>query len=491
MGFKVDSSFIRFLTMGARGVQKVCEELRNMGFEPIELERYCGSNKIWATKVKRLRVPDLLCVKTGLRLEVRAKSDLKIKMSDAPNNPDRVWDAGLQDNDIVALIACEEGDDGPEPAEKAVYFSVKSLRGSVHFSKLGAPKSASEGAERDRTWPATVPSRPGVVNYVSDQKIKVTMGGDNQPERNQTYTLNGKTPYVVPGDRFEAKSSILAGAPDEMADISAYLTMQYDPLRDLDSEIDMSRYAAAKALRFRLDLHAHARLPLEERLDTEPDLRIRLEMAGTLVALNSAKGKNYLTSFIEEEGHVDLTMEAIFILTELATPFAKEELHKIASVDRFKGDERRQAAIWGLGKSGLKAYDLLLPFIGDEDENTAFHAIAAFGPDTPNEDIEKLITNLNAGDPVFAPASNLALRIIGSESALKLLVAAVDNDSNVSDWILATIGQFPPQIVKDCLVNNPVVYDRIAPMLLVSKGANWLSSDDAVENMNFLLKQNI
>ena len=79
MGFKVDSSFLRFLTMGARGVHRVSDELRSFGFEPIELERYCGSNKIWATKVKRLRLPDLLCVKTGLRLEVRAKSDLKIR----------------------------------------------------------------------------------------------------------------------------------------------------------------------------------------------------------------------------------------------------------------------------------------------------------------------------------------------------------------------------------------------------------------------------
>ena len=32
-----------------------------------KLERYSRSNKIWSTKVKRLRLPDLLCVRTGLR----------------------------------------------------------------------------------------------------------------------------------------------------------------------------------------------------------------------------------------------------------------------------------------------------------------------------------------------------------------------------------------------------------------------------------------
>ena len=158
MGFKVDSSFLKFLTMGALGVRHVAAKLRAQGFEPIELERYGSSNKIWSTKVKRLRLPDLLCVRTGTRFEVRAKSELRIRMSDAPDNPDRVWDAGLRNEDIVALIACTDNGNGPVPAEKPVYFSVRDLRESVGSSRLGSPKSASEGAERDREWPATVPT---------------------------------------------------------------------------------------------------------------------------------------------------------------------------------------------------------------------------------------------------------------------------------------------------------------------------------------------
>ena len=94
MGFKDDTSFLRFLSMGAAGARQAIIYLRSKGFEPIELERYCTSNKIWATKVKRLRLPDLLCVRTGMRVEVRAKSDLRIRMSDAPTRPDRRWDGG-------------------------------------------------------------------------------------------------------------------------------------------------------------------------------------------------------------------------------------------------------------------------------------------------------------------------------------------------------------------------------------------------------------
>ena len=118
MGFKADTSFLRFLTMGAVGVRATMAQLHADGFEPIELERYCTSNKIWATKVKRLRLPDVLCVRTGLRIEVRAKSDLKVRMSDAPTNPDRRWDVGLRDDDVVGFVACEGGG-GAGPGRRA------------------------------------------------------------------------------------------------------------------------------------------------------------------------------------------------------------------------------------------------------------------------------------------------------------------------------------------------------------------------------------
>jgi hypothetical protein len=87
VGFKANTSFLRFVTMGARGVHHMMKQLRALGFEPIELERYSGSNKIWTTKIKRLRLADILCVRTGLRVEVRCKSDLKIKMSDPFPSP--------------------------------------------------------------------------------------------------------------------------------------------------------------------------------------------------------------------------------------------------------------------------------------------------------------------------------------------------------------------------------------------------------------------
>ncbi len=175
-------------------------------------------------------------------------------MSDAPDNPEGVWDAGLRNEDIVALIACSDIGDGPVPAENPVYFSVRDLRDTVDASRLGPPKSASEGAERDREWPATVPSRPGTVESVTAERIVVMMEGDGAPARRQTYALNGKHAYVAAGDGFQGGSSIIAGVPRSQANLAVARANVYDPLPHIQSNSSLDRYAAVKALRFRTDL---------------------------------------------------------------------------------------------------------------------------------------------------------------------------------------------------------------------------------------------
>lgn len=490
MGFKVDSSFLRFLTMGALGSRQVIAELRGYGYEPIELERYCTSNKIWATKVKRLRLPDLLCVRTGMRFEVRAKSNLMIRMSDAPNNPDRVWDAGLRDSDIIALIACSDTGSGPVPARNAEYFTVDTLRASVRDTKLGPPKSASEGAERDRTWPTTVPKRSGRVIGVSKDKIKTVMEGDGQPSRAQTFTLKGKTPYVTLGDQFNANTDIIAGAPPHKADLQTPLRETYDPLASLSSANAVDRYAAVKAILHRKDLHSRANAPLENLLQQETDNRVALEAAGTGAALGLSSGQDRIVQHLHDGEQIDLSMEAILILTEIGNAFARDCLISIASDRSLVGDERRQAAIWGLGRAGLASYVDLLPFIAGTEENVAYHAIAAFGPDTPPQVISSLIEILLEGEKSRAPAASEALRVIGSDAALSELVSTANKGADSLGWVTATIGRFPPNRVR-AILQGSVLLEQLSPMLLVAEGANWLSNSEAINDLQFLLKQNL
>jgi hypothetical protein len=349
MGFKDDTSFLRFLSMGAAGARQAIIYLRSKGFEPIELERYCTSNKIWATKVKRLRLPDLLCVRTGMRVEVRAKSDLRIRMSDAPTRPDRRWDGGLRDDDLVALIACSEDNGTPVPAAKPVFFAIGDLRASVGTSKLGQAKSAAEGAERDRIWPSIVPSRSGVVQEVDAVRLRVLMDAESgrQP-RSQSYPLQKlkdaiglnenpserKTAYIGVGERFIGGASMLAGTPRQQARLKPYLQNAYDPLAELASPSDMDRYAAAKSLPYRSDVQGRL-AAIEQHLDVETEARVLLETAGAGTALGSQKSSDRLEGILWNHDRADLQMEVVLILTELRDANARGLLSRIATDRRF------------------------------------------------------------------------------------------------------------------------------------------------------------
>ena len=221
MALKTSDSFIRFVTMGAAGAHRAIEILRRHGHDPRELERYATCNKIWQTKIKRLRMPDLFCVRCGRRFEVRAKSKLEIKMSDSPTVSGREWDAGLRDEDVVLFVRCDGANEPPVAASHIEGFEVRELRATVTISQLGPPKSAGEGAERDRKWPAIIASAPGEVVEVSPRLVAKLDSG-----RRQTFQLVHRrsglplTTYSSIGHRFLAFDEILAGAPKARADLA-------------------------------------------------------------------------------------------------------------------------------------------------------------------------------------------------------------------------------------------------------------------------------
>lgn len=142
MGIKTDREFLRNISVGAVGARKIQEVLRGGSFRLIDTDRTALSPKIWQTKVKRLRVPDLLCLSSGVRIESRAKGKLGIIMSHSENTPGRQWDDGLRDTDIVACIRCyPEGDVGWRAATHVGLFSVGDLRATRKYAKLStAPR---------------------------------------------------------------------------------------------------------------------------------------------------------------------------------------------------------------------------------------------------------------------------------------------------------------------------------------------------------------
>ena len=216
MNFKADASFLDKITMGAIGARKIVEVLNQNGHEVIELERYSTRNKIWATKIKRLRLPDLICLKCGKRIEARAKNKLEIRMSDNENKPDRRWDVGLRDNDLIAFIRCNKTEDGWVPAQQINLFETASLRQSRDTSKLADRKSSNEGSEQYRIWPTVVPRNSGRVLAINalDDKLQIQVTYSN----GKKYTFSKKREkkyqaYCQVGDDFTDNDVIIAGTP--------------------------------------------------------------------------------------------------------------------------------------------------------------------------------------------------------------------------------------------------------------------------------------
>jgi hypothetical protein len=177
--FKTDESFLEKLAIGAIGARAVFGDLQRQGHKPIELERGSMDYKIWKSiKIKRLRVPDLLCLNCGTRVEARAKTQLEISMSHSLSDPERGWDKGLNDRDVVALSICTKTGEGPTDwkANPLIQFvSAASLRKAFAENQVVTekPKGAGEGFELRVTWPSAVASSDGVISALSAERLQL------------------------------------------------------------------------------------------------------------------------------------------------------------------------------------------------------------------------------------------------------------------------------------------------------------------------------
>ncbi len=439
MGFKEDADFARFVSMGAVATDAVRTDLKRYGHEAIELERYAMANKVWQTKVKRLRLPDLVCARCGLRIESRGKSQLAIVLSHS-DAEGRSWDGGgMRDSDLYAFVRLDLSDTPPH-ASQPVFFRTSDLRAAERWAKESNRKAISEGSELTLTWASWVPGKSGVFTSPDGQGRLICKWDDGS---GFTYWQWRNWPsrqlYLAPGDRIMANETMVAGIVTPPGNFTCPGT--WDLRVALSDPDPAERYAAAKVAGIlnRSDLAEE----LRRIAQGEADWRLRLEATASLARLDACWVRPIIQTATDPANSDEQRIEAVFALSEIPTDEAAGALAEIAAGDGEKPKELRAAAVWGLAQGVHPRPDLALLYAADTDEFVALHAIAGL-PSLPESLVPGLLDWLEQDDTHAAAAAQVLLR----NEAVRPLLTAVQIGGRGRLWALRALGDLSPELVQ-------------------------------------------
>ena len=352
--FKTDESFLEKLAIGAIGARAVFTDLQRQGHKPIELERGSMGYKIWKNiKIKRLRVPDLLCLNCGTRVEARAKTHLEISMSHSLSDSERGWDKGLNDRDVVALSICTKIGEGPTDWQAGLliqFVSAASLRKTFVENRVitEKPKGAGEGFELRVTWPSAVASSDGVVSAFTTERLQFKREPD---QRTISLSLNKKSvslqPLVQVGDKILAGQIIASVVPVTavLPCTGKFATSGFVEM--LASPAVADRYTAAKALSHLGDSAASTALT-QRMADDREHIYVRLEAAAGLARSGDAASMVFIQQTLQGQ-YLEHRLEAVIILGEIPTDESRQALTTVL-LDQAQHPEIRAGAAWALGE---------------------------------------------------------------------------------------------------------------------------------------------
>ncbi len=444
MGFKEDADFARFVSMGAIATDAVRRHLtEEHGHHMVELERYAMANKVWQTKVKRLRLPDLLCVRCGLRVESRGKSQLGIVLSHS-RAAGRGWDeGGMRPDDLYAFLRVDIAVDPPTTSTPA-YFRTSDLSAESQHVRVSTPKASSQGSEVTYEWTSWVPGKAGTFEHLDEKSRIVCRWDDGGSYR---YYQWGNWParhlYLVPGEGITAKETIVAGivAPPGDTGCSGGI---WDPFKSLRSEDPADRYTAVRAAGIleRQDLIDALKAIID---DAEEDWRIKLEAAAGLARMQPGLWTASIAQVATDPDALpEQRMESVFVLSEIATEDAALALAEVATSDPELPSELRAAAVWGLGQGASQRPDLILELTVDEDDFVALHAIAAI-PWLSDQEERELVGWLSSSDDRRSAA---AAQLLMRHHAIRPLLRATELGGRSRLWALRALGDLSPDLVR-------------------------------------------
>jgi len=482
--FKSDDSFLRKLAVGAAGTNATITRLKAMGFNPIELERGSTGFKIWKKiKIKRVRVPDILCLNTGLRFESRGKTKLEISMSHSLNDPKRAWDAGMRDDDLVSIVVFEQSDDCPVNLKQTspVHFvSVKEMRKAFAGNQVSItkPKGVEEGSEIRVMWTCAGANQRSVVFAVEPGKVSLTPVPEARRQSIHLSRSKGKItllPQVKVGDIIEANQIVAAVVP-------VSITLQCPPsvgetyFIDKLGSVNLSeRYAAAKAFRYRG--HTTAKPVLQSRMtDADEDIYVQLEAAAALAAYDDPNGWEFLESKLRSPAMtvpLETQLETVIVASEIPKSRSERLLIEVLQ-DSHRDDELRAGAAWALGQfaSVTSATALVDTFNSSPLEIKVEAARALLRIAEPQ--IPHLIDLLKNGDPAKRDGLSWVLARTGKFNPSDMIAGA---DENLRRWMSYIVGfgkeKFVQRDVEAICKADPEVY--FAASVLWQIVSSWVN----------------
>ncbi|MBN1910035.1 MAG: HEAT repeat domain-containing protein [Pirellulales bacterium] len=394
LSLKPDSSFFRKIVVGAVGARAVCDDMALLGHEFVELERGSTDSKLWKdVKRKRVRIPDLVCLRCGQRIECRAKTKNELAMSHS-EQAERTWDYGMVPQDWIAFPVCKAINEAEHTVGRLAdsisywherdwvqwqvsgyinYFSVDGFRSCLHTRSR--TKGVTEGSENFVSWDATFSSRCGPVLSVDEASRKVKIGLEDG-SRPHTWSIPKHCKlFVLEGDTVKERQIIAASVPplhrDDLACPNVLPDKHIDAL--LSSRERTQRFTGIKLARI-LKLTDHESAAQELANDAEEDVYVRLEAASYLVSCCATPAEPTFRPYIDS-GDPQTQLEAVIALGDAGTPDSVALLSNIIS----SGENPyflMSAAAWSLGHIGsTKANDELVHAFASVDDSLRYEAL--------------------------------------------------------------------------------------------------------------------
>lgn len=483
--FKSDDSFLRKLAVGAAGTNATINRLKTMGFNPIELERGSTGFKIWKKiKIKRVRVPDILCLNTGIRFESRGKTKLEISMSHSRHDPKRAWDAGMRDDDMVSIVVFEQNDDCPIDLKQIspVHFvSVREMLTAFTAGQVSItqPKGVEEGSEIRVMWTCAAANQRSVVQAVEPGRISLTSIPEARRQYIQLSRSKGKItllPQVSPEETVEANQIVAAVIPISTV-LQCPATVSEAYFLDRLASVNLSeRYAAAKALRYRG--YATAKPVLESRMnDVEEDIYVQLEAAAALAAFDNPNGWEFIENKLCSSTMMvplETQLETVIVASEIPKTRSEQLLIQVLQ-DSQRDDELRAGAAWALGQfstptSATALVDTFNTSPLDIKVEAARALLRIAEPQIPH-----LVDLLKSCDPSKRDGISWVLARSGKFNPADMIIGA---DDNLRRWMSYIVGYGKEKFVQgdvEAICNaDPEVY--FAASVLWQIVASWVNN---------------